>query len=167
MLDRLLDPSGSSFALESSHTLAQWRQGKTRIDRFPMSSSRFPTGPWVGFYTEAGQSERHSMDLNLEFRDGLVVGEGADPTGLFQIAGIYHEDEAECHWEKIYPDGRIRTYRGFREEKGIWGTWHLPSTQGGFHIWPIGGQDEPAENEDDFHAPEEVEVEILEEIVII
>jgi len=28
-------------------------------------------------------------------------------------------------------------YRGFREGKGIWGTWEItPFDHGGFHIWP-------------------------------
>jgi hypothetical protein len=36
------------------------------------------------------------------------------------------------------------TFRGFREGKGIWGTWEIGSAwKGGFHIWPLG--DEPEE----------------------
>ena len=28
-------------------------------------------------------------------------------------------------------------YRGFREGKGIWGTWEISNlSHGGFHIWP-------------------------------
>ncbi len=28
-------------------------------------------------------------------------------------------------------------YRGFREDKGIWGTWEITHfARGGFHIWP-------------------------------
>jgi len=36
-------------------------------------------------------------------------------------------------------------YRGFREGKGIWGTWEIGIfAHGGFHIWPKGEHDEEA-----------------------
>ena len=33
-------------------------------------------------------------------------------------------------------------YRGFREGKGIWGTWEITiQYHGGFHIWPLGEEE--------------------------
>ena len=78
------------------------------------------------------------MDLILEFRDGLISGEGADGIGFFGIDGRYHSKAAECSWIKTYFGSHSVEYSGFREKKGIWGTWTIGASKGGFHIWPIG-----------------------------
>ena len=96
----------------------------------------FPSGPWVGFFTYRGLSNRSLMDLNLRFRDGRVEGDGADGINAFTIAGFYDTQKGECGWQKIYPTHAVR-YFGYREGKGIWGTWNLPNYEGGFHIWPL------------------------------
>ena len=47
--------------------------------------------------------------------------------------------ERECHWTKTYLGSHEVFYRGFREGKGIWGTWEIGGGlwgRGGFHIWP-------------------------------
>ncbi len=77
------------------------------------------------------------MDLKLEFSKGRMHGEGADGIGYFVIAGRYSEKDRECHWDKTYVARHTVSYRGFREGKGIWGTWDLREIKGGFHIWPI------------------------------
>jgi hypothetical protein len=104
----------------------------------PMSDGQFPSGQWVGFYTYASLSKRYLMDLILEFRDGHIAGEGADGIGLFGIDGRYYPKEGECNWIKTYFGRHSVEYSGFREQKGIWGTWTIGPTKGGFHIWPIG-----------------------------
>jgi hypothetical protein len=77
------------------------------------------------------------MDLNLRFRNGKIDGDGADGLDMFVIAGFYDDQKLECGWQKIYPTRQAVTYTGYREGKGIWGCWKLPTTQGGFHIWPL------------------------------
>lgn len=46
----------------------------------------------------------------------------------------------------LEPEYKGVFYRGFREGKGIWGTWEITNfAHGGFHIWPLlageGGQE--------------------------
>jgi len=101
------------------------------------------------------------MDLTLEFKNGVMTGEGADGIGLFLISGNYSEHSGECGWLKQYttgnnviavipimqngrsawlkhPAGRHPVdYKGYRDGKGIWGNWMLFSAKGGFHIWPL------------------------------
>lgn len=103
-----------------------------------MSDAHFPSGQWIGFYTYANRSRRYLMDLLLEFRDGVISGEGADGIGFFGIDGHYFSEERECSWIKTYFGKHSVEYSGFREKKGIWGTWTIRGTKGGFHIWPIG-----------------------------
>jgi hypothetical protein len=102
-----------------------------------MASPLFPTGQWVGFYTYGGGSDRFMMDLALEFFNGKMGGEGADGIGLFVIDGRYSEKDRECFWDKTYVGAHTVKYHGFREGKGIWGTWTLEGCKGGFHIWPL------------------------------
>jgi hypothetical protein len=103
-----------------------------------MNDATFPSGQWVGFYTYAAGSRRYLMDLILEFRNGVISGEGADGIGFFVIAGHYCAQGGECGWSKTYIGRHSVDYAGFREKKGIWGTWTIAGTRGGFHIWPIG-----------------------------
>jgi hypothetical protein len=68
----------------------------------------------------------------------MISGEGADGIGFFGIDGRYYAKERECCWIKTYFGLHSVEYSGFREKKGIWGTWTIEDTKGGFHIWPIG-----------------------------
>lgn len=103
-----------------------------------MSQVDFPSGQWTGFYNYFTQSKRFLTDLILEFRNGMMSGEGSDGIGLFEIHGRYCQKEAECSWVKSYIGKHSVMYSGYREGKGIWGTWVAGSYKGGFHIWPIG-----------------------------
>ena len=101
-----------------------------------MSNDIFPSGPWVGFYNY-GRSDRHRMDLHLTFVNGSMTGDGNDDIGRFLIKGRYDSGSRECYWIKSYVGAHDVFYRGFREGKGIWGTWEIgPRFRGGFHIWP-------------------------------
>jgi hypothetical protein len=102
-----------------------------------VTKSLFPSGPWVGFYTYRSSVRRYLMDLNLRFRGGRMEGDGAEGLDTFVIAGFYDDQKLECGWQKIYPTRLAVTYFGYREGKGIWGTWNLPNYEGGFHIWPL------------------------------
>jgi hypothetical protein len=82
------------------------------------------------------------MDLHLDFGGGSVTGDGNDDVGRFLIRGKYDPANGECDWCKTYPGSHDVYYRGFREGKGIWGTWEIGIfAHGGFHIWPKGERD--------------------------
>ena len=101
-----------------------------------MSEALFPSGPWTGFYNY-GPGDRHRMQLHLSFAGGRMSGDGVDDVGRFLIKGRYDTANKECHWTKTYPGSHDVFYRGFREGKGIWGTWEISIRwHGGFHIWP-------------------------------
>lgn len=112
-----------------------------------MSSERFISGPWTGFYTYSGDRRRHRMDLALQFSNGSMTGQGTDDVGRFVVSGGYDEAAGECKWLKTYPGSHTVSYRGFAEGRGIWGTWEIGADcRGGFHIWPLGrGSEEAAE----------------------
>jgi hypothetical protein len=98
---------------------------------------RFPSGPWTGFYLMEHLPGRHSMELHLSFRQGVMTGEGRDPIGPFLIRGKYDLSDGKCHWAKRYIGKHDVAYQGYNEGKGIWGLWEIPpSSKGGFHIWP-------------------------------
>ena len=68
-----------------------------------------------------------------------MSGDGRDDVGNFLIKGKYDTGTRECHWTKTYIGAHDVFYRGFREGKGIWGTWEIGIFgRGGFHIWPLG-----------------------------
>jgi hypothetical protein len=101
-----------------------------------MSGPLFPSGPWTGFYNYR-PGDRHRMELQLTFADGRMSGDGLDDVGRFLIQGRYDAANREFYWTKTYPGSHDVFYRGFREGKGIWGTWEITILDhGGFHIWP-------------------------------
>ncbi len=101
------------------------------------TDSRFPSGPWQGFFLMAHWPGRHTMELHLTFCQGVMTGEGRDMIGSFLIRGKYNTDDGKCHWSKRYIDKHDVAYQGYNEGKGIWGIWEIPPTyRGGFHIWP-------------------------------
>ena len=117
-----------------------------------MSDDQFPSGPWRGFYIYGGNKGRHRMDLALDFGNGTITGEGNDDIGAFIIRGRFDAATRECHWTKTYVGGHDVFYTGFRDGRGIWGTWEIrDATSGGFKIWPLasgsgGDEAEPEEN---------------------
>jgi hypothetical protein len=101
-----------------------------------VSTELFPSGPWTGFYNYQ-PGDRHRMDLDLTFASGFMTGHGMDDVGRFVIRGRYDATTRECYWTKTYIGRHDVFYRGFREGKGIWGTWEITiPNHGGFHIWP-------------------------------
>lgn len=82
------------------------------------------------------------MNLHLTFANGSLTGDGNDDVGRFLVRGRYDAAERECWWTKTYPGSHDVHYRGFREGKGIWGTWDIGLfAHGGFHIWPRGADE--------------------------
>ena len=101
------------------------------------TDSRFPSGPWCGFFLMSHLPGKHQMELKLSFRQGVMTGEGRDLIGPFLIRGRYQVDDGQCWWTKRYIGKHDVSYRGYNEGKGIWGLWEIPPTwKGGFHIWP-------------------------------
>jgi hypothetical protein len=101
------------------------------------TDSRFPSGPWQGFFLMAHLPGRHRMELHLSFQQGVMTGEGRDMIGSFLIRGKYNLDDGKCSWSKRYIGKHDVAYQGYNEGKGIWGLWEIPPTwRGGFHIWP-------------------------------
>ena len=99
---------------------------------------RFPSGPWTGFFLQPGTPERHWMEIDLVFRDGVMAGAGRDRVGQFAVSGRYHLDDGRAFWTKTYLRQHTLAYAGYNEGKGIWGTWeYLTNWRGGFHIWPV------------------------------
>ena len=123
-----------------------------------MSAGQFPSGEWTGFYVYSRRPDRFLMDLQLRFDSGRISGSGWDDIGSFEISGTYSEQTLECSWVKQYHGQHAVDYTGFREGKGIWGTWRVWGGKGGFHIWPIGAggdaleRSEKAEEEQSVHA---------------
>lgn len=98
------------------------------------------------------------MELELTFANGRMSGTGMDDIGPFTVRGRYDAASRECYWTKSYLGAHDVFYRGFREGKGIWGTWEITVfDHGGFHIWPrgaeAGGNTEVAGQEQPREAP--------------
>ena len=120
------------------------------------ADSRFPSGKWVGFFTDKRIPGKHSMELLLTFRAGAMTGEGRDRVGEFTVGGTYHLDNGCVHFRKTYRGQHTVDYSGFNEGKGIWGTWEFEGVKGGFHIWPEGMGD-PTQDALEEEAPIEFE----------
>lgn len=101
--------------------------------------SRFPSGPWEGYFLQPDSPGRHVMELILTFREGTIRGDGRDVVGEFLFKGTYDRETGKCWWSKRYIGKHDVAYQGYNEGRGIWGVWEIASTfKGGFHIWPVG-----------------------------
>lgn len=101
-----------------------------------LAESDFVSGPWTGYFLHQGQ--RVPQDLELTFDAGVLRGGGWDQHGQFLVRGSYRLDSGEVNWTKKYDDGLRLACRGFRDGKGIWGTFRGSERQrGGFHVWPL------------------------------
>jgi hypothetical protein len=113
-----------------------WTEAPRATGGLCMNESLFPSGPWTGFYNYY-PGDRHRMDLHLNFASGILSGDGSDDVGRFRIKGRYDAGARQCHWTKSYLGAHDVFYQGYREGKGIWGTWEIGKRfRGGFHIWP-------------------------------
>lgn len=137
---------------------------KPKENQPPETDPRFPSGPWVGFFTQPILPGKHQMELRLSFRNGAMTGEGRDWVGKFIIQGRYTLADGRCHWTKRYLGKHDVFYKGFNEGKGIWGTWEISHAAdgqrwtGGFYIWPEGMPD-PTQQ----HLTEEADLPVVVE----
>jgi hypothetical protein len=96
-----------------------------------------PSGPWHGFYTYQRPTDRHRMDLRLDFKSGHIHGDGIDDIGRFGISGTYDAESLACRWRKNYVGAHTVIYEGAYDLGSIYGMWTIPpSSKGGFRIWP-------------------------------
>jgi hypothetical protein len=117
-----------------------------------VSDSDFPSGPWTGYFTYACVPGKWRTDVRFTFERGRITGEGNDSVGPFVISGGYDTAAKECYWTKTYVAAHDVFYKGFREGKGIWGTWEIRDiSRGGFQLWPLGSDagSEEAEAEEE------------------
>ena len=76
-------------------------------------------------------------DLIVKEKRFVVITTDEYDVGAFVIKGRYDAANLECHWTKTYIGAHNVFYKGFREGKGIWGTWDIGLFgHGGFRIWP-------------------------------
>ena len=78
---------------------------------------------------------RKAFDVLLEFKNDHVTGVGTDENGMFVLSGDYDGPGKECRWVQTYVFGTTVFYRGFCENRRIWGTWKGSDEEhGGFQI---------------------------------
>jgi len=100
---------------------------------------RFPSGPWRGFYRQAGIQSQQRM--TLEFADGRISGRGSDPAApFFTVSGTYDTATGIVRLIKRYATYQVY-YDGTASSDGIPGTWSIQfagatADTGAFHIWP-------------------------------
>lgn len=121
---------------------------------------RFPSGDWKGFYTYStnGGGHQHRKQCVLHFSGGTVTGHGTDDIGAFSWQGVYDTEALTCSLTKAYATHSV-AYRGQVDENGIWGTWSMFMSSGGFHLWPV------SEEEEEEAVAETEEVIVKEEVV--
>jgi hypothetical protein len=105
---------------------------------------RFCSGAWTGFYLQRWRPGRHTMTIDLNFRDRRLEADGVDDIGPFTFSGSYDLQNGKCNWTKQYLGKHQVSYAGINEGQGIWGVWQISalwgliSDRGVFHIWPEG-----------------------------
>jgi len=103
---------------------------------------RFPSGRWGGYWIQVGR--RGTMELDLQFQNGRVFGDGRDKVGDFVVSGTYRPETGTCELHKAYLGQHTVDYDGVGSADGIRGAWTIVEsdglgvTRGTFHIWPIG-----------------------------
>jgi hypothetical protein len=106
------------------------------------TDSRFPSGPWIGFFLQKEHPGKHWMKIDLMFAEGKAFGFGKDWIGIFQVTGRYSVDDGRCELVKQYLGKHAVHYSGFNEGRGIFGGWKIPDGgNGGFCIWPEAMED--------------------------
>jgi len=91
---------------------------------------QLPSGIWAGHYVQFFM--KHAQQMNLEFADGLIRGDGSDGLGAFTIDGEYRADEGEVRlgWIKTYQGAHSVLYLGKLESGQIVGKWNLMVSMG-------------------------------------
>ena len=116
--------------------------------RPPETDPRFPSGRWTGFWLQKEIRGRQYMRLHLEFSQGVLIGEGSDCVGDFEIRGDYELKTGKCAFIKRYIAQHSVNYAGQNQGDGkwVWGVWTIGRAfTGGFHIWPYGEADPTGE----------------------
>lgn len=104
-----------------------------------------PSGKWEGFYTQYGVKSK--MECVLEFRNQQIRGYGSDDIGTYTWEGQYDLEKGSCSMIKQYLGAHSVYYKGDVDENGIWGSWKLSFSSGGFHLWPKARKNRNTETE--------------------
>ncbi len=95
------------------------------------------SGPWTGFWIL--ELTRGLMKLSLNFTANAIQGSGRDPSGDFEINGMFCDNTWKVMFTKTYPNLKV-DYSGSWDGTMIYGSWHLDdasySESGKFEIWP-------------------------------
>jgi len=96
----------------------------------PAAPLRFSSGPWLGYYEQAGR--RYPQQQSMEFADGRLRGDGEDDIAPFRIEGTFHRDgdTLRIGWIKTYNGGHSVLYLGVGDGEWIRGQWELPGGYG-------------------------------------
>ncbi|HEX3625228.1 MAG TPA: hypothetical protein VH280_07375 [Verrucomicrobiae bacterium] len=86
---------------------------------------QLPSGLWAGHYLQFFM--KHAQQMNLEFADGLIRGDGSDGLGSFTIDGEYRVDSGEVRmgWIKTYAGAHSVLYLGTLQDGQVVGKWDL------------------------------------------
>jgi hypothetical protein len=89
------------------------------------SAIRLPSGLWSGHYVQF--FVKHAQQMNLEFADGLIRGDGSDGLGEFTIDGEFRVEAGEVRmgWIKTYSGAHSVLYLGTLQDAQIVGKWNL------------------------------------------
>jgi hypothetical protein len=98
----------------------------------------YPSGPWRGYWEQAGWGRQLMDGLVLRFADGLVEGEGSDCIGPFTFSGRY-DDHGGVVLTKQYVGRHSVLYRGTYDGEGtLFGRWSIGSQWSGpFALSPV------------------------------
>jgi hypothetical protein len=91
----------------------------------------FPSGVWQGFWVQASFGRQPMEGFRLDFRNGLITGQGRDVVGRFTFAGRYDERTGHVRMVKRYAAHQVE-YDGMPDGEGsIAGTWRIGDAYSG------------------------------------
>lgn len=91
----------------------------------------YPSGPWRGYWEQAGLGRQLMAPLTLRFAEGRIEGEGDDCVGPFTFSGRY-DDRGVVALVKQYLGRHQVLYRGEHDGEGtIFGVWSIGDWVGG------------------------------------
>jgi hypothetical protein len=98
----------------------------------------FPSGPWRGYWEQAGFGREFMHPLVLRFADGIVTGQGSDCVGPFTFEGFYNQD-GSVTLVKQYLGQHAVVYQGTYDGEGtIAGRWSIAGLlTGPFALSPV------------------------------
>ena len=90
------------------------------------TTPRLRSGLWHGHYIQYWL--RSAQQMNLEFADGIVRGDGGDPAGKFVVEEDYRQAGGQLRigFIKTYPGAHSVLYLGHLLGDELRGQWSIP-----------------------------------------